>query len=96
MKITKVEFYGTSRDNFIRYAMIVLDNSVVVRGLKLIRRPDNSIMVAMPSRKKIDDSHEDIVHPVNTEARQLVERAVLSAWAVFPYAKLEKNATNTR
>ena len=90
MRITKVNFYGTSKGNFIRYAVIVIDGAIVVRGIKLIRKPDTSILVAMPSRKKIDDTHEDIVHPLNAEARQVIERAVLGAWAVFPYVRIEK------
>lgn len=81
MKITQVDFYGEERGNFIRYATIVIDGAVVVRGLKLIRRAPASILIAMPSRKKIDDTHEDVVHPANSEARKIIEQAVLEAWA---------------
>lgn len=90
MKITQVNFYGESRGNFIRYSAIVIDGAVVIRDLKLIRRADNSIMIAMPSRKKLDDSHEETVHPTNAEARQIIERAVLQAWAIFPTVMVEK------
>lgn len=96
MRITKVEFYGTSRDNFLRYAVIVLDNCMVVRGLKLIRRPDDSIFVAMPSRKKTDDTYEDVIHPINTETRRIMEKTVLAAWDVFPYAGVKKNVADIR
>ena len=80
MKITRVDFYGEERGNFIRYSTIIIDGAVVIRGLKLIRRPDATILIAMPSRKKMDDTHEDMVHPANAEARQIIESAVLDAW----------------
>ena len=90
MKISKVEFYGASNGNFIRYAVIVIDGAIVIRGVKLIRRPDNSIMVAMPSRKRLDETHEEICHPVNAESRDMIEHAILSAWSLFPRVVVEK------
>ncbi len=90
MKITSVKFYGSTRGNFIRYAVIVLDDAVVIRGIKLIRRADQSIMIAMPSHKNIYETHEDIVFPINPEARQIIEQAILSAWARFPRVVVEK------
>ena len=82
MKITRVGFYGEGRGNFLCYSTIIIDGAVVVRGIKLIRRPDTTILVAMPSRKKMDDTHEDMVHPANAEARKIIEDAVLDAWKV--------------
>ena len=90
MRITKVDFYGVSDGKFIRYAVIVIDNAIVIRGVKLVRRPDNSILIAMPQRKKINDVYEDIVHPHNAAARQVIEQAVLSAWAAYPIVTTQK------
>lgn len=80
MKITRVDFYGEERGNFLRYSTIIIDGALVVRGIKLIRRPDATILIAMPSRKKMDDTHEDIVHPAGAEARRVIEQAVLDAF----------------
>lgn len=80
ISVTRVDFYGEERGNFIRYSTIIIDGAVVIRGLKLIRRPDATILIAMPSRKKMDDTHEDMVHPANAEARRVIESAVLDAW----------------
>lgn len=90
MKVTNVVFYGESRGNFIRYSAIVIDGAVVIRDLKLIRRPDSTIMIAMPSKKKLDDTHEETVHPTNAEARKIIEEAILGAWAKFPTVTVEK------
>mgnify|MGYP000063481748 CR=1 FL=1 len=80
MKITKVEFYGDERGNFLRYSTIEIDHAVVIRGLRLIRRPDTTIMISMPRRKRIDDTYEDVAHPANATARRVIEEAVLNAW----------------
>ena len=34
----------------------------------------------MPSRKNPDDTYRDIVHPINSEFRALLEEAVKSAY----------------
>jgi DNA-binding cell septation regulator SpoVG len=93
IKITWVEFFGESRQNFIRYATIVIDGGLAIKGLKLIRRPDKSILIAMPSRKKIDDTHEDIAYPISQECRDLIELEVLKAWDRLQTAT-SQNKTN--
>jgi stage V sporulation protein G len=90
MKITSVNFYGEERGNFIRYSAIVVDGAIVIRDLKLIRRSDNTIMIAMPSKKLINESHEETVHPTNSASRKIIEEAVLGAWAKFPRVTIEK------
>lgn len=80
MKITRVDFYGSGKGNFLTYSTIVIDGGLVVRGLKLIKREAKDILVAMPTRKKVDDTHEETVYPTNHEARRLIEEAVLNAW----------------
>ncbi len=90
MRVTSVDFFGNTNGNFLRYAIIVVDDNIVIRGIKLIHRPDGKIMVAMPSRKKIDNTHEDIVHPINSQCREIIETAILSAWEKFPRAVLGK------
>ena len=90
MKVTRVLFYGEPRGNFLRYSTIVVDSDLVICGIKLINRTDGTILVAMPERKKIDDTYEEIVRPVNKESRKIIEDAVLSAWATFPRVLIEK------
>lgn len=80
MKITRVDFYGLGKGNFLTYSTIIIDGGLMVRGLKLIKREAKNILVAMPTRKKVDDTHEETVSPINHEARKVIEEAVLSAW----------------
>jgi DNA-binding cell septation regulator SpoVG len=87
MKITRVEFFGEPKRNFIRYAVIVLDDSLVIRGLKLISRRDGSIFVAMPQIHGLNGP-QDIVYPSGPAARRAIEEAILTAWSKYPQPKI--------
>ncbi|MBX7244232.1 MAG: SpoVG family protein [Candidatus Sumerlaeaceae bacterium] len=61
------------------FAVIVLNNAFVVRDLKVIEA-ESGRFVAMPSRRGRDGSFHDVAHPLNQEARSVVEAAVLRAY----------------
>jgi stage V sporulation protein G len=61
------------------FASITLDNSFVIRGLKIIEGKTGTF-VAMPSRKRKDGEYQDIAHPINNEAREVMERVVLEEY----------------
>lgn len=91
MNVTRVEFYGVHpRREFLAYALIVLDDVLVIKDLKLIQLVGR-VIVAMPSKKKIDNSHEDIIYPLSPAGRELIEQAVLRAWSMFPRVVTERN-----
>jgi len=81
LDVTKVSIRPfSSGDNKLKaFATIVLNNSFVVRDLKIIEG-NNGRFVAMPSRRGKDGAFHDIAHPLNQEARELIERAVLDAF----------------
>lgn len=51
-----------SEDRILGYADIILENSFVVHGLKIIEG-ENGIFVAMPSRRVKSGEFKDIIHP---------------------------------
>ncbi len=79
MEITDIRVTLRSEDKLKGFANITLDNQFVIRGLKIIAGT-NGFFVSMPSRKRPDGSHQDIAHPVNSEARKMVEELVLTAY----------------
>jgi len=79
MEITDIRVTLRNEDKLKGFANITLDNQFVIRGLKIIAGT-NGFFVSMPSRKRPDGSHQDIAHPVNSEARKLVEERVLMAY----------------
>lgn len=76
VKVRKMD--GESR--FLAFATITIDESFVVRDLKVVQG-SNGLFVAMPSRKKSDGEYIDIAHPVTSEARELIQQVVLAEYA---------------
>lgn len=77
MSITEVKIYPVSDGGRLKaYATMVFDNCFIIRDLKVIEG-DKGFFVSMPSRKRKDGSFRDIVHPLNSETRTNVEKAIV-------------------
>jgi stage V sporulation protein G len=79
MNITEVRVSLREDAKLKAFASITLDNSFVIRGLKIIEGKTGTF-VAMPSRKRKDGEYQDIAHPINNEAREEMERIVLAEY----------------
>ncbi len=79
MKITEVKVYPVQDSGRLKaYATMVFDDAFIVRDLKIIEG-DNGLFVSMPSRRR-KDGFRDIVHPLNSETRQVVESAIIEEY----------------
>ena len=58
---------------------ITIDNMFAVHDIKIIQN-DNHIFMAMPSRKDENGMFRDIIHPISSEARNIIESVVLNAY----------------
>jgi len=58
---------------------ITLDNEFVVHDIKIIEGQSGNF-IAMPSRRTPDGEFKDIAHPINTEAREKIQTAILEAY----------------
>jgi stage V sporulation protein G len=76
MEITEVKVYPANEGKLKAYATMVFDNCFIVRDMKIIQS-DNGLFVSMPSRRKKDGSFKDIVHPLNSETRKLIEDRII-------------------
>ena len=87
MKITDVRIRLVNKeDNKLKaVASITIENCFVVHDIKVIEASD-STFIAMPSRKTNDGEHKDIAHPIDTETRELIKKAILTAY----YDELKK------
>jgi len=63
------------------FAQITFNRAFQVRDLKVINGT-TGVFVAMPSRRRPDGTFKDIAHPMNSETRAMIERAVLREYAV--------------
>lgn len=58
---------------------VTFDGQLALHDIKVINTKDKYFIV-MPSRKNPDGTYRDIIHPINSEFRQLMESAVLDAY----------------
>ncbi len=58
---------------------ITFDNAFVVHDVKVIEG-SNGLFIAMPSRRTQEGDFKDIVHPINSEFREELSRAVLEKY----------------
>ena len=75
VKITKVE--GNMRIKGI--ASITIDNSFVIHDIKILES-QKGLFVSMPSRRTPNGDYKDIAHPINAEAREIIQNAVLNEY----------------
>lgn len=87
MKISDVRIRLVNReDNKLKaVASITIEDCFVVHDIKVIESADGAF-IAMPSRKTNDGEYKDIAHPLNTETRELIRKAILTAY----YDELKK------
>ena len=57
-------------------ASVTIDDCFVVHDVKILEGQDD-FFIAMPSKKTPDGEYKDIVHPLNTETREMLKKAVL-------------------
>ena len=82
MKISDIKFRKSLTDgNLKAIVSLAIDGCIAIHELKVIET--DHLFVAMPSRKDEAGAYHDIVHPINENARNLIESAVLAAYKIY-------------
>ena len=81
MKITDVRVRMVSKDDakLKAVASVTFDECFVVHDIKIISGKDG-LFISMPSRKTPEGEYKDIVHPINTETRELIRNAIMAEY----------------
>ena len=80
MNITDVRLRRIETEGKLRaYVSITFDDSFVVHDLRVIDG-NKGMFVAMPSKRLPNGDHKDIAHPINTEVRDMIQKAVLEIY----------------
>jgi stage V sporulation protein G len=58
---------------------VTFDGQLAVHDIKLINT-NEKFFVVMPSKKNPDETYRDIVHPINSQFRRILEEAVIAAY----------------
>ena len=79
IQITEVRVSLRDDDKLKAFVSITLNDSFVVRGLKIIHG-NTGLFVAMPSRKRPDGQHQDLAHPINDQTRKYLTEIVMAEY----------------
>lgn len=79
MEITNVKITKTEMNRVKGIASITIDNCFVVHNIKIIES-QNGLFIGMPSVKTTDGIFKDIAHPINSEARDKIQKAILEEY----------------
>jgi len=79
VEITEIRLTMRNEEKLKAFANVTFDNAFVIRGMKIISG-NKGLFISMPSKKRPDGTYQDIAHPVNTEMRRRIEKAVLDAY----------------
>ena len=81
MEISDVSIRLVSQDGgkLKAVASLTIDKCFAVHDIKIVSG-EGGDFVAMPSRKTPDGDYKDIVHPINSETRELFKQTVLDAY----------------
>ena len=81
MQITDIKIRKTfSNDGPMKAIVsVTFDNELALHDIKVINTKDKFFIV-MPSRKNPDNTYRDIIHPINSEFRHMLEEKVINAY----------------
>lgn len=80
MQITDVRVRRLETEGKLKaIASIVIEGQFVVHDVRIIEGT-NGLFVSMPRRKIQEGEFRDVAHPVTAEARELVHKAILTAY----------------
>lgn len=73
---------------------VTLNEEIVIHDVKIIEG-EKGLFIAMPSRKIASGEFKDIVHPINSSARQTLQDAILEKYEEALLIEDAEDAENT-
>ena len=83
MEITEVKIRKILNEKVRAVVSVVFDDEFAVHDMKIIRRDDGSLFVAMPYRRTAQGKQIDIVHPTTPLMREKTEKAVIAEYTKY-------------
>ena len=80
MEITDIRVKKvTSEGKMKAVASVTFDNAFVVHDIKVIEGVEK-LFTAMPSRRTPENEFKDIAHPINSEMREMLDKAIIEKY----------------
>lgn len=78
--ITDIKIRLVNADSKLKaVASIVIDDCIAIHDIKILRG-EGGDFIAMPSRKTPDGTYRDIIHPINSETREIIKNAIFAKY----------------
>lgn len=75
----KIRLLNRGESKLKAVASLVIDDCIAVHDIKIIENERGRI-IAMPAKKMDNGSYKDLVHPINTETRNLLTESILKEY----------------
>ena len=80
MEITGIKVKKIETSNKMKaIASITIDDCFAIHDIKVIENEDR-VFVAMPNKRLKDGTFIDVAHPINSETRTIIEKAIIEAY----------------
>ena len=80
MDITDIRFRKINLEGRMKAIVsVTFDDALVIHDVKVVEG-DKGLFVAMPSKKMPDGEYKDIAHPISSQAREVIQTAVLGVY----------------
>ena len=80
MKVTDVRVRKIAKEGKMKAVVsITLDEEFVVHDIKVIEG-EKGLFIAMPSKKVSEGEYRDIAHPINSLARDAIQKVILESY----------------
>lgn len=76
IQIRRIENSGTKMQGIVT---VTLDEMIAIHDIKVLKNGD-SLFLAMPSRATKSNTFKDVVHPINSDVRQVLEQLIYAAY----------------
>lgn len=81
MQITDVRVRKVAKEGKLKAVVsITMDEEFVVHDIKVIEG-EKGLFIAMPSKRALDGEYRDIAHPINSGARDRIQKIILDKYA---------------
>lgn len=78
--ITDIKIRLVNADSKLKaVASIVIDDCIAIHDIKILSG-EGGDFIAMPSRKTPDVTYRDIIHPINSETREIIKNAIFAKY----------------
>lgn len=78
--ITDIKIRLVNADSKLKaVASIVIDDCIAIHDIKILSG-EGGDFIAMQSRKTPDGTYRDIIHPINSETREIIKNAIFAKY----------------